>query len=131
MPKRMIEKLSFPARTAVAVAAATASALALCAVFAVIASLSDNPTANLPLYGEISFCASMLFCGLLGAKLAADKRFVCGVAAGGVMLLLTAVGALILADNLIKALILSALGLFISAAGSALGSREVKRKRRR
>lgn len=131
MPKRMIEKLSFPARTAVAVAAAAVAALALCAVFAFIAALGDDPTANLSLYGEISFCASMLFCGILGAKLASDKRFVCGVAAGSAMLLLTAVCALILADDLIKALILAALGLFISAAGSAIGSREVKRKRRR
>lgn len=132
MPKRMLEKLSMPIRTAAVVGTGAVFALALCALFAFAASLSDDPTANLTLYGEICFCLTMLFCGLLGAKLAADKRFVCGLAASGVMLFIAAVAMLFIGtDSVIKTLIVALLGLFASAAGAAVGAREVKRKRRR
>lgn len=132
MPKRTLEKLSMPTKTAVTVGAGAVFALALCSLFAFAATLSDDPTANLTLYGEICFCLTMLFCGILGAKLAADKKFVCGFAAGGIMLLIATAAMLFLGtDSAIKTLIIALVGLFFAAAGSALGAREVKRKRRR
>lgn len=131
MPKRMFEKMSFPVRTAVAVALTAVFALALCAIFAFAAKCTEDPTANLTLYGEICYCVSMLFCGAVGAKMGAENKFASGIAAGGGALLVVAIAALILSDSFIKSLILAALGLFLCAAGSAVGSREVKRKRRR
>ena len=131
MPKRTLEKLSLPARMAIATGAAAVFAIICCMIFAFIASMSNDPTAHLTLYGEICFLLSMLFCGFLGAKIATDQKFICGFGSGGILLLIVVAAALFLADSAIKALTIALLGLFLCAAGSAIGSREAKRKHRR
>jgi hypothetical protein len=73
----------------------------------------------------------MLFCGFIGAKLSNENKFQCGIISGGALLVLSAIGALVFSDNAAKSLILAIIGLFLSAAGAAIGSREQKRKRRR
>ncbi len=132
MPKHVFDKLSFPARVGISAGAGAMFALACSLLFALIASMSANPSANLTLYGEICFLTSMAFCGFFGAKMGDDSKFLCGIAAGGTMLAAVVMLALLFSSGgIVKALILSTLGMFMCAVGAAVGSREVKRKRRR
>ena len=131
MPKRSFDKLSFPARIAITVVLGILFAFLICLAFSLVAYASDDPTKNLTLYGEICYLVTMFFCGFIGSKLNRENKFASGVFSGGAMLILSALGALVLSDNFIKSLILAVLGMFLSAAGAALGSREPKRKRRK
>lgn len=131
MPKRTFDKLSFPARTAITVGTCALFSLLLCLAFSFISYMSDDPSKNFTLYGEICYLLTMLFCGFIGAKLNSENRFASGIISGCAMLVLTALGAIVLSDNAVKSLILAALGMFLCAAGAAVGSREPKRKRRR
>lgn len=131
MPKNALEKLTLTARTALVVGVTLLFALLCCLVLAFIAGRSEDPTAHLTLYGEIAFALSMLLCGFLGAKLAADKRFISGLVASGVMLLLVIAASIAFGGtSFVKEAILAALGAFVAAAGALLGAKEQKRRRR-
>ena len=130
MPRRTLDKLPFLARAAIGAGVGIIAVLALSLLFSLVAILSKDPTANLTLYGEISLLCAMLLCGFSGAKLGGDQKLASGLISGGILLVIAVMFALILASNVVKALILAALGMFVAAAGAALGSREVKRRRR-
>ena len=132
MPKHTFEKMSLPLRTAITAGVSLIFAFILCLIMSAVANASDDPTKNLTLYGEIAYGLSMLFCGFLGSRLAGENRFVCGVTAGGIMLLtIIALSIIFGGESFMKALILALLGAFIASVGAALGSREKKRKRKR
>lgn len=132
MPKHTLEKMSLTVRTAITVGVTVVFAFILCLIMSAVANASDDPTKDLTLYGETAYGLSMLFCGFLGARLAADKRFICGVTAGGIMLLLVIALSIVFGgESFVKELILALLGAFIASVGAALGSREKKRKRKR
>lgn len=131
MPKHAFQKLTTPARTAMVLAAVLVFALVGCLLLTLVACRSEDPTANLTLYGEVVFALSMLLCGFLGAKIAGEKRFICGLIAGGTLLLLTIAASIVFGgDNFIKEVILAALGAFFAAGGSLLGAKEPKRRRK-
>ena len=132
MPKHSFKKLSMLARCAIVLGATIMFAFFLCLIMGAVAQSSDNPAENLTLYGEAAYLASMLFCGLVGAKIADEKKFASGVLSSGIMLFCIICASIIFGgDSLIKELLLALLGAFISAVGSLLGAREGKRKRRR
>ncbi len=131
MPKNTLEKLSLTARTALVVGVTLLFALLCCLLLAFVAGKSEDPTAHLTLYGEIAFALSMLLCGFLGARIAVDRRFVSGLLAGGIVLLLVIAGSIALGGtSFVKEAILAALGAFIAAAGALLGAKEKKRRRK-
>ena len=130
MHKRTLEKLPFFARVAIGAGIGIVSALASTLLFSLIASLSKNPTANLTLYGEISLIFAMLLCGFFGARLGGEQKLACGLVSAGILLVIEVFLALVFASNLVKALILAAIAIFVAASGAAMGSREKKRKRR-
>ena len=130
MPKRTFDKLTFPARAAIGAGVGIISALAVSLLFSLVAILSKDPTANLTLYGEISLLCAMLICGFFGARIGGDQKLASGLISAGILTVLALMLALIFADDVAKALILAALGIFVAAAGAALGSREKRRKRR-
>ena len=130
MPKRTFDKLSFSARMGITALCAVLFALVLCLIFSFVAYMSEDPTKNLTLYGEICYLATMLFCGFTGAKLSRENKFLCGIISGGILLVLSAIGALIFSENPIKSLILATLGMFLCTTAAVLGAREPKRKRR-
>ncbi|MBQ4557299.1 MAG: hypothetical protein IJA60_06610 [Clostridia bacterium] len=132
MPKNTLEKMSLPIRTAITVGASLLFAFIICIIISAVAFLSDDPTKNLTLYGEIAFCITMLFCGFLGARIASDKRFASGVIASGIMLLIVITASIVFGgESFVKELILALLGAFIASVGAAIGSREKKRRRKR
>lgn len=131
MPKHALEKLSLPMRTALVVGVTLVFALLACLIFAFVAGRSEDPTANLALYGEIAFALSMLLCGFLGAKIAFDKRFVSGLTAGGILLLLVIAASVAFGGtSFVKEVILAVLGAFIASMGALLGAKEKKRRRK-
>lgn len=130
MPKRTLDKLTLPARVAIGTCIGILSVLALSLLFSLVAMLSKDPTANLTLYGEISLLCSMLLCGFFGARTGGDQKLACGLISAGILMVLAVMLALIFASSVVKALLLAALGMFVAAAGAALGSREKRRKRR-
>ena len=129
MSKRTLEKLPPVTLSALAAAACCLFALLLCLLFATAASSLDDPTAHLALYGEIVFAVTMLLCGFVGAKLAPDARFLCGMLAGGILLLLTI--AAFSGSSFARAAVLCGIGVFLAAVGALLGAKEPKRKRRK
>ncbi|MBQ4599887.1 MAG: DUF3792 family protein [Clostridia bacterium] len=131
MPKKAFEKLTLTARTALVVGVTLLLALLCCLLLAFVAGRSEDPTANLTLYGEIAFALSMLFCGFLGAKLAPEQRFVSGLVASGILLLLVIAASVAFGGtSFVKEAILAALGAFVAAAGALLGAKEQKRRRK-
>ena len=132
MSKRTLEKLPPVTLSALAAAACCLFALLLCLLFAAAASSLDDPTAHLALYGEIVFAVTMLLCGFVGAKLAPDARFLCGMLAGGILLLLTIAASFAFSgSSFARAAVLCGIGVFLAAVGALLGAKEPKRKRRR
>ncbi len=132
MSKRTLEKLPPVTLSALAAAACCLFALLLCLLFAAAASSLDDPTAHLALYGEIVFAVTMLLCGFVGAKLAPDARFLCGMLAGGILLLLTIAASFAFGGgNFAKSAVLCGIGVFLAAVGALLGAKEPKRKRRK
>lgn len=131
MPKNALEKLTLTARTALVVGVTLLFALLCCMLLAFVAGRSEDPTANLTLYGEIAFALSMLLCGFLGAKLAADRRFASGLLAGGIVLVLVIAASIAFGGtSFVKEAILAALGAFVAATGALLGAKEKKRRRK-
>ena len=131
MSKRIFDKLSFFTRTAITASLGAMFATVLSLAFSFVAYISENPSESIALYGEVCYLLTMLFCGFVGAKISRENAFASGIASGGAMLVLTSLGALVLSENAVKSLILASLGMFLCAAGAAVGSREPKRKRRR
>lgn len=131
MPKHLFGKLTLTARTALTVGIAMLFAISCCLLFCFVAKYSEDPTANLQLFGEIAFALSMLFCGFLGAKLAPEQRFVSGLVASGILLLLVIAASVAFGGtSFVKEAILAALGAFVAAAGALLGAKEQKRRRK-
>ncbi len=132
MPKKSLRKLPLLLRTAIAVGSALLLAFFLSLLLAAIAMSCSDPTANLTLYGEILFLLSILLCGFLGARLAAENRFLGGLAAVGELLLLTVIASLVIGtDSGNLFFVLAALGAFFGAIGALLGAKEKKRSRSR
>lgn len=132
MPKKSLKKLSFPARTAIALGVSVLLAFLACLLLAAVAMASEDPTAHLSIYGNAVFLLSMLFCGFFGARLAAENRFLCGLIAAGCLLLFAIAMHFALGEiGFAKAFALAALGAFCGALGALLGAREKKRKRKR
>ncbi|MBQ5389900.1 MAG: YrzE family protein [Clostridia bacterium] len=130
MPKHLFGKLTLTARTALTVGIAMLFAISCCLLFCFVAKYSEDPTANLQLFGEIAFALSMLFCGFLGAKLAGENRFAAGMLASGVMLLPVTAAAVVCSTSFVRSAILLALGAFVAAIGALLGAKESKRRRK-
>lgn len=132
MPKRMLDKLSPFARIAISAGAAAVFALLVAVLLAFVASFSEDPAKNLTLYGEICFLATMLFGGLVGAKMGGETKIFSGVISGAVILALVILPSLFVNDGgILKALVMALLGMFVCVVGAAVGSRESKRRKHR
>lgn len=131
MPKHTLSKLPLPARTSIALGVTFLFAFLGCLAFAATAQASEDPSANLSMYGKIVFALSMLLCGFTGAKLGSESRFTDGMLGVGVMLLF--VIALSLAfggTGFVKGILLVLLGAFMGAGGSLFGAKKTKRRKR-
>ena len=127
MSKRTLEKLPTVTRAALAAAASCLFALVLCLLFAAAASSLDDPTAHLSLYGEIIFAVTMLTCGLLGAKLSGDERFLSGMLSGGILLLFVIAASFAFpGGSFAKCAVLCGIGAFLVSVGALLGAKEPK-----
>ncbi len=132
MSKRTLEKLPTVTRAALAAAVSCLFALVLCLLFAAAASSLDDPTAHLSLYGEIIFAVTMLTCGLLGAKLSGDERFLSGMLSGGILLLFVIAASFAFpGGSFAKCAVLCGIGAFLVSVGAILGAKEPKRKHRK
>ena len=119
MSKRTLEKLPTVTRAALAAAASCLVALVLCLLFAAAASSLDDPTAHLSLYGEIIFAVTMLTCGLLGAKLSGDERFLSGMLSGGILLLFVIAASFAFpGGSFAKCAVLCGIGAFLVSVGA-------------
>ena len=124
MSKRTLEKLPTVTRAALAAAASCLFALVLCLLFAAAASSLDDPTAHLSLYGEIIFAVTMLTCGLLGAKLSGDERFLSGMLSGGILLLFVIAASFAFpGGSFAKCAVLCGSGAFLVSVGALLGAK--------
>ena len=133
MSKRSLQKLPLAAASALTAGLGCLFALLLCLLFAAAASASEDPTAHLSLYGEITFALSMFFCGFVGAKLCEDTRFLRGVLSGAILLLIAITGSFAFGGNcgFAKAAVLCGIGAFLCCCGALLGAKEPKRRRKR
>ncbi len=132
MSKRFLNKLPFAAAAALTAGFGCLLSLILCLLFAAAASAAEDPTAHLSLYGEIVFALSMLFCGFVGARLCDGERFLRGILAGAILLLIAITGSFAFGgtSSFAKIAVLCGVGAFLCCCGAVLGAKEPKRKRR-
>lgn len=132
MPKRKFDRLPAFARYAAVTGSSLIFSVLCCLIMAAVASGSENPTANLALYGEIIFLLSMFVCGFIGAKAATEGKLLCGLLSAALMLAVVAGACIALGGAVLhKAAMLAAAGALCALLGSLLGAKEKRRKRKK
>jgi len=132
MPKNKLDRLPAFARYAIVTGSSLVFAVCCCMIMSAIALKSENPTANLALYGEIIFLASMTFCGFTGAKTATEGKLLCGLLSAALMLAIVTGACIAIGEaELLKAAILIVSGALCALLGSLIGAKEKRRKRKK
>ena len=133
MSKHGFSKLPAFARYLTAMGISFLFALVLCLVMSAVAKGSEDPTANLSLYGEIIFALSMLFCGFTGAKSGTDNKLTDGILSSSLLLLTVLAASLLFSGetSFAKEITLAIIGYATAILGAFLGATEKKRRRKR
>ncbi len=131
MQKRAFERLPAIVRYITVTGSSLLFSAVCCLIMSAVAMSSDDPTADLWLYGRIIFVLSMLFCGFVGAKAGSGGRLLCGILSS-LLLLATVISAAIALGNtnLADEALVATVGAAVAVVGALIGSREKKRKRR-
>ena len=132
MPKNRFERMPSLVRYLTVVGASLLFAVCMCLIMSAVALGSENPTANLALYGKIIFFLSMFVCGLVGAKTAVEGKLLCGILCAALMLAIIAGASVALCGIKLPTFALFAVAGFCTAlVGSLFGAKEKKRKRKK
>lgn len=133
MPKHSFSKLPPFVRYLAIAAISLLFALSLCMIMSAVAKSSTDPTANLSLYGEITFAVSMLFCGFVGAKCGSESKLLSGILSSAILLLSVLAVSLFFSGetSVAKEIIVVAIGSASAALGAFAGASEKRRRRKR